>query len=389
MSEGRVLIIGGGIGGLALWHALNRVGISAVIAEKTPVLKPVGAGITLSAGAVALLKALGVDLSGVGRAVNRLDIARADGTPLSTTHMHRLNAQVGPSYALHRHELHEALLRGIPASALRLGAQVENVREMGDGVEVEFKPLSHERFDVVIGADGINSQIRKIRWPEVKPRYAGYTCWRMVANAAGPEEPVELWGRGQRLGVVPLTGGRVYVFAVANAPAGTTEPNAGIAAKLRERFGHFAWADEVFAAAKDSDIIHHDIDELLCGQWTSGRLGLLGDAAHASTPNLGFGATLAVEDAWVLAEELASKGLTAEALQAYQARRFDRAVTVQTRSRQVGHVAQWQNGIACALRDFIVKKTPPARSETMVLNVTFGEAAVRKLVAGSPSPQGA
>ncbi|TDD38944.1 FAD-dependent monooxygenase [Saccharopolyspora elongata] len=159
-------------------------------------------------------------------------------------------------------------------------------------------------MDLVVGADGIGSTTRRSIWgPQPAPRYAGYSTWRMIVATRPVGEAAETWGRGERFGYSPLPDGRTYCYAMVNAP----QSRGGGLTELRERFRD--WHTPIPAlldGAQEADVLHHDTYELPdLDTYVAGKVALLGDAAHAMTPNLGQGACLALEDAVVLASAVA------------------------------------------------------------------------------------
>jgi 2-polyprenyl-6-methoxyphenol hydroxylase-like FAD-dependent oxidoreductase len=169
-----------------------------------------------------------------------------------------------------------------------------------------------------------------------------------------------MWGRGRRFGLVPLTRDRVYCFAVANAPVGEPDPEHGRVERFRTRFGGFG--GDVPAVLEQIErpeqLIHNDLEEIEQTPWQRDRVVLVGDAAHAVTPNMGQGAAMALEDTAVLAEMLAEKRPLAETLAAWEARRRPRVRFVQRQSRRIGRVAHRQGRAACAVRNGLLRLTP-------------------------------
>ena len=221
----------------------------------------------------------------------------------------------------------------------------------------------------VFGADGIRSAVRASVWPAAaSPRYAGYTAWRMVTLAMPVDGTSESWGRGERFGYGPLPDGRVYCFAVANAPEGAKDE--GLAG-LRRRFS--GWHSPIPAlldATGKEAVLHDDLYELpRLRAYAAGRVALVGDAAHAMTPNLGQGACQALEDAVVLAKCLDGHG----GLDAYDRLRRKRTQMITRRSHRIGVVAQWQSPVAVALRNTTLRLLPSSsftRSLAPVLDWT-------------------
>lgn len=347
MKLGRVLIVGGGIGGLSAARALREHAEAVLLMERAPAFAPVGAGILLAANAVASLRRLGIDPVPRGRVFDGARLRRADGSLLVAASASALFPGT-PSVAIHRAALHELLVAGLPPQAeLRLGRTFSSLVDRGDHVEVDG-----ERYDLVIGADGLHSAVRRVLGgPE--PEYCGYTCWRAVVPDPGLTEACEAWGRGKRVGYVPLGDGLAYVFLVRNAPAGASGE-----ADLRALFAEFADpVPELLKAMEGRPRIHHDLSDLPGTAWGRGRVWLLGDAAHAALPNEGQGAAMAIEDALALRIALREADPSA-AHRRWVALRDERVRKMQRDSRRLGWVAQWENPLAVALRDALVRVTP-------------------------------
>jgi len=219
---------------------------------------------------------------------------------------------------------------------------------------------------VLIGADGLRSVVREglPGADAAPPRYAGYSAWRAVLpfqSEALPEGySCETWGRGRRFGYVPLGRGRVYWFATENTPhaLGAAPPSKSA---LLERFGDWhAPIPALLEATEEGVILHNPIfDRDPAEVWGEGRVTLLGDAVHPTTPNLGQGACQAIEDAVVLARCLAGQAEVEGALRAYEAARRKRTSEITLLSRRFGSMAQASHPLVCRLRDTVMRMTPP------------------------------
>jgi 2-polyprenyl-6-methoxyphenol hydroxylase-like FAD-dependent oxidoreductase len=362
----RVLIIGGGIGGLAAAIALRNAGHEVHVFERAPALKEVGAGIALWANAIKALDKLGV--GAMIRTISLPDlnggIRTAHGSLLAGAATGELEQRFGaPTLVMHRADLLNTLLMAFDRDLVYLNAECVGYHADQHCVTAQFADGRQMDGDVLIGADGIRSAIRAQMLPDARPRYAGYTAWRAVAtfdHAKAGDKWGESWGRGARFGIAPLKNGQVYWFAVLNTPEGThDEPTQG-KQKLLSVFG--AWHKPVGAlieAADDAAILRNDIYDLApLPKWTENRVALLGDAAHATTPNLGQGACQALEDAVVLGQCLTSHADIAHALGNYESQRMTRANRVVALSRQIGAVGQWESPLACWLRDLGMRLMP-------------------------------
>lgn len=186
-----------------------------------------------------------------------------------------------------------------------------------------------------------------------------------MRQEVAPGDTSESWGRGSRFGIVPLDHRRIYWFATANAPAGRTQDAAERKRFLQQRFaGWHPPIERLLEATPAAEILHNDIYDLRpMRRWNEGRVTLLGDAAHPTTPNLGQGAGMAIESAVALARCLSEESDLAAALGGYEAERRPRTAWITEQSWRIGRVGQWENPLACGLRDFLLRVTPPGISE--------------------------
>lgn len=342
-----LLVVGAGIGGLTAALRLAQLGHAVTIVERAPELTAVGAGIVLAPNATGILRALGVDLRD-GHPLPTMDGLTRSGVRLSS--MDPVQVGLGPILGFARPELHEALRAALPAPVtLRLGVEVQALAAGPDRVEVDGVA-----YDLVVGADGLRSGVRRAVHGDLPLRYSGVTCWRDVVPNPGVSTCTEAWGGATRVGVVPLSRDRVYTFLVRTAPQGA--PGPASLEELRAWFGPWSGdAGRLLASLPRVPPLHHDLLELDAPVWGRGRVVLLGDAAHAMTPNLGQGAAMAIEDAYTLGSCLADPANTAEAL---ATARHARVRKVQLDSRRFGGVAHWENPLACGLRDLLMRATP-------------------------------
>ncbi|MBD0743183.1 FAD-dependent monooxygenase [Streptomyces sp. CBMA152] len=350
------IVVGGGIGGLATAIGLSRRGWQVQVLERAAEFREVGAGISLWPNALRALDALGLGAQVRQHALadTGAGIRNPKGAWLSRTDTRAMESRYGQLTVLHRAELLDILCAALPEQVLRPGVAVRRVRP--DGTVVHDGGELHA--DLVVGADGIRSVVRRSLWPDAPgPRYAGYTTWRVVTGPVPIGAGGETWGRGERFGFVPLPDGRVYAFGVATVPEGGTGDGL---AELRRRFG--TWHDPipaVLAAADESAVLRHDVHSLSpLPTYVSGRVALIGDAAHAMTPNLGQGACQALEDAVELAAALDSSG----GLGAYDLARRPRTQMIARRADRIGTVAQLSSPLAAGLRDLALRLTPASAS---------------------------
>lgn len=364
----RILIIGGGIGGLTLAAFLQRGRSTVTLAERAAAWRPVGAGISLGPNAVGTLDQLGIGavLRARGVQLRRGILADAGGSPLSVVDLEEIGRAVGlPTLAIHRAGLHTTLLEAIDTErvAIRLGTEATALDAHADGVEVTFNDGTRERFDLVVAADGIHSAVRTRLFGESNVRYSGYVCWRFVVDGVtldAPDVAQELWGRGKRFGIVPVGERSVYGFATMNEPRGRGAVQGVTRDEFVELFSEFGGEvpKVLRALAPDHHLILDDIADHPTVRWSRGPVVLLGDAAHATTPNLGQGAAMAIEDAMVLAGTLGRYPTISEALSAYEAARNERVTQITARSWSLGRIGQTDSAAGVFLRNLAMRMVP-------------------------------
>lgn len=355
------LIIGGGIGGLAAAVALRKVGIDATVFERAPEIREVGAGLSLWSNAVKALRRLGLEerVVALGSVIERVRTVTANGEMLSETDIGALSRCCGaPSICAHRADLQRTLADAIEPAQLRTGRTCVGVEQDGTSVSVRFDGSPAERGAFLIGADGIHSVVRDQLFGKSAPRYAGYTAWRGIAHFQHADLPDGLsffaLGRGTQIGLFHCGPGRVYWFVTKNAPAGSLVPAGQHKKELLNTFKDWLpLVPAVIEATEEAAIFQNDIiDRPPTWPWGNGRVTLLGDAIHATTPNLGQGACQALEDAVVLADSMRHASTIEAGLRAYEQRRRERTAMVTKQSWSLGKVFQFQNPIAVWLRNW-------------------------------------
>lgn len=367
----RVLVVGGGIGGLTTAIGLRQVGAEVSLIEKSSAFSPVGAGITIQANANAVFQALGIFLDPEDViSIGKFRMINGKGQVLLQGDSEALPVDFA-SMNVHRADLHKNLLRLAEGIPLRLGVALESLQVTNDGVEVTLSNGETEQWDVVVGADGIHSTVRQALLGDnaCAVRYSGQTCWRFACHAPGrvPTVTTERWRPGQRVGAVPLSRERVYVYMVESAPAGTPQPGSEHVDVLREHFGNWhSEVDAILEVMDDSVPVHHgDLNEHKEIHFGKGRVVLLGDAAHAMTPNLGQGAGMAIEDAAALT--LLWQEQPENLAEALAAQRWKRVKSVKTMSWRIGAMAHWQWSMSRWFRDLLLRSMPASSSEKQSL----------------------
>lgn len=371
------IILGAGIGGLTTAIALQKAGLECRVYEVAPQFLPLGAGITLAGNAMKAYDYLGIQQQVIdaGYTVQGAAIQTQYGKELAVFYNTTLAQKYGyPLVTIHRADLHQALLNEVEnaSETIVLGKKAISFEENTTEVRVQFEDNTTATGQFLIAADGIKSAIRRQLYPQHKIRYAGYTCWRGVCqfphHLFDAQKMTESWGWGERFGVVPLKGERVYWFMVKNAPYRDPLMSAFDREKMLNVFGH--WHQPIPAlieATPETDIIWNDILDISpLKQWGKGRVTLLGDAAHATTPNMGQGACQAIEDAVYLGNVLKKHGASQKSLRLYEQGRKKRTAEVIKRSWRLGKIAHLENPILTFLRDKLVQWTPQSVSNQQI-----------------------
>jgi 2-polyprenyl-6-methoxyphenol hydroxylase-like FAD-dependent oxidoreductase len=332
MGNPRVLVVGGGIAGLAAARALLRRGIEPDVVEHAAAWSQPGAGMYLPANSVRALGALGLQAALLGRAcvITRQRFLDHRGRELLEVDLSAVWGATGPCTAISRRGLHEVLREKIP---VRLGTTVTALDDHGPLVHAVFGDGSAGDYDLVVGADGVRSWVRTVVFGGAAPRFLGQASWRfLVDGVAGVSAWTVRLGHGMAFLTIPLGGDRVYCYADASAPA-ATDPTGGDPAKLAGQYGEFAEPVPTIVrkglAAADPPYFA-PIEEVTHRPWVRGRVVLVGDAAHAMSPNMAEGAGMALEDALVLADTVAA----GRPLEEFEARRRPRVGFVQTQTHR-------------------------------------------------------
>lgn len=357
------VVAGAGVAGLTAAVALDRAGWQVRVFDRLPVLEPLGAGLGLTPNALRALDVLGLgDAVRARGAVQETGGIRCpDGRWLARSELSWMKARFGdPVLGLHRRDLITMLAEQLPSGALETGITVTSATPGSPTDRSVVRTSAGElTADLVVAADGIGSRLRACAFPDHPgPVYAGYTSWRMVVPTPDYEVvATETWGHGTRFGLMHLPDGLLHLSANSVAPPRLRARDE--LAEVRKRFGHWHWPiPDLLARVQPDGVLHHDVGELAAPlpSFHRGRIVLVGDAAHAMTPNIGP-ACLAMEDAVTLGLLLPTDRSVgqAAALARYTALRLPRAVALARRSRRVGQAGQWTWPPAVALRNLGIR----------------------------------
>ena len=274
-----------------------------------------------------------------------------------------------PAICMRRSDLLTVLLSALPREHIRLSHTFSKLDQANDGVRITFENGFEAKHDVLIAADGIRSRVRSALFGSSDPIYRGYTVWRGVASYEGDAIPPgansETWGVGKRFGILKVGPAKFTWYGAANVPADHVDGPRGRKHELLAAFSEWHEPIPELVAATPEDEIRKNgaYDVAPLHRWGKGRVMLLGDAAHACTPNLGQGGGMALEDAAVLAKCFAKESSAVVALRRYEKLRRQRTRHIQQRSRLMGQIGQWENRVVVAGRRVVTGLLPASLFE--------------------------
>jgi 2-polyprenyl-6-methoxyphenol hydroxylase-like FAD-dependent oxidoreductase len=363
-----VLIQGAGIGGLTLAIALQQCGYKVKLVERADGLTEVGAGIWMAANPMQVFSQLGFaeKIIEAGWSVKLLRLEDSKSGNIQTTNMSRIAEEYGfETIALHRGVLQRLLFEQLEADSVRFSCEVRSVIQSGDQVSATLSDGSSFAAAILVGADGFNSQIRLIAGLGGIKRYSGSSSYRAIARdahllpAEAEHEAYEIWAKGCRVGFSKINTRDYYWYMTFDAPAGETSSASEIRTHAERLFRtYFPQWIGLLEKTRTQDILRT--------QWSSGRIGLIGDAAHAATPNLGQGGAMAVEDALVLADAFKKLGLKEAAWKHFQQSRRKKVDWTVSTSWFIGKICHLGNPLFRSLRNIALKKTPDSVTRKQV-----------------------
>jgi 2-polyprenyl-6-methoxyphenol hydroxylase-like FAD-dependent oxidoreductase len=344
----RVLVVGGGIGGLCLAVALRDSGIEVDIVEIKPDWTVYGVGIIQQANVVRAMAQLGLvdDYLAAAFPFENVGIYAPDGHRLAVLPGRRL---AGPNYpanlGIARPALHHVLTRAVirRGARVRLGCSVETIEQNAEGMTATLSSGDRITCDLLVGADGVHSKVRSLLFPgSLAPRFTGQGVWRYnFPRLPEVDHLLSFVGPGGA-GLVPLTDDLMYMFLVCTEAANVRLPSDQFHMLMQERASAYGGLIERTRRqiTDPAKVVYRPVEILMLEEpWFKGRVVLIGDAAHTTSPHLGQGAGMAIEDAVVLSQELNGAGSLEDSLARFMRRRFERCKFIVEKSELVG---TWQ-----------------------------------------------
>ncbi|MGO3048521.1 hypothetical protein CD110_08605 [Staphylococcus casei] len=356
----KIAIVGAGIGGLTAAALLNEQGHEVKIFEKNSQVSEVGAGIGIGGNVIEKLGKhdLAKGIKNVGQVIDTMEVLDDKNNMLSRMKLKKNTVNL----TMTRQSLIDIIKSYVPNQIIFTNHYVTDIDNGALKVTLHFETQEQESFDLCIGADGVHAKTREVTVPNSKPIYQGYTVFRGLVEDVDIKHTniaKEYWSKKGRVGIVSLLNNQAYWFISINAKEKDTKMQSYGKPHLQARFNHFPnEVRKILDKQSETDILLHDIYDLNpLKTFIYQRIVLLGDAAHATTPNMGQGAGQAMEDAIVLANCIANYDFD-EALQRYDKLRVKHTKKVTLRSRKIGKIAQRRNGFVVAVRNAIAKMIP-------------------------------
>jgi 2-polyprenyl-6-methoxyphenol hydroxylase-like FAD-dependent oxidoreductase len=345
----KILVIGGGFSGMAAAIELRRQGKEVEVVEIDSGWRSYGAGISLGGATLRAFQRLGVldAFLAQGAASDGVEIHIPTGVKVATLPTPRIaGPEVPGNGGIMRPVLARILAEATRAcgATVRLGCTFTHIEQDAEGVDVTFSDGSSGRYDLVIGADGLYSKVRETLFPEApRPQYSGQGVWRAVLPRPAEVNATMMWlGPKVKTGLNPVSRDEMYLFVTEDRPENTHIAPSAFLSTLKGLLARFpAPLMQQVAQQLDerSQIVFRPLESLLVPQpWYRGRVVLIGDTVHATTPHMASGACIGIEDAIVLAEEVGKDGALADALARYQERRWERCRMVVQNSGRLGEI---------------------------------------------------
>ncbi len=364
-------IVGGGVAGLSAAVAFHKLRKDFLVFEQAPALKGIGAGFGLAANAMQAFEYLGLrqEVEGIGFYTDTYEVLDHKGRALIVPDTQRLSTRYNQkNLTVHRADLHRYLQGKIPSAAVQLGKRLQRLEQRDEGIVLRFEDGTRYCCRYLIVADGVNSIARQQLVPGSVARYAGYTCWRAtIGNGTiGLQRGSETWGPNGRFGMTPLVQERIYWYACINAPQNSNLYKNYSVCDLLHHFSRYRDPiPEILSNTKDEDLIWNDIIDIKpLSRFAYGNILLIGDAAHATTPNMGQGACQALEDVAVLSDEISRAAAVEDAFKNFEKRRLKRTKYITETSWRIGRAAQYTHPLMVGVRNSLLRLMPAAWAQS-------------------------
>lgn len=386
----KVLIVGAGICGLAAACFLKQSGYSVIVVERVPTWAPLTPGLMLHANALRVLGSLGLgdELERRGVVLRGARLLDASGRQLSEISFADEIKRGQKTLGVGHEALLDALRARLGEGAVRMGITVSSFNLSDPHVDAYFSDGTHERFELLVGADGARSRVRELLMGPLATRQSGSVYWRAIVprpTSLAPDQTGEVLGAGLRVGWVPLGDDRVYAFFQANLAPHDTQIRGLDAEGITAHFAALGGpVGELLAGLAGQTPLASEVEDLWLDTWHKGRVVLVGDAAHAMTPTLAQGAAMALEDAKALQFCLDQACSIDDALVSFEAMRQGRVRAILEASFDAGRVNQWSSGAAVSFRNLLYRVLPAGVARSRLRTLIDGSEQVREFLSHRP-----
>jgi FAD-dependent urate hydroxylase len=376
MRDERILIVGAGVAGLMMKNRLEALGYRPILAEKGEALRTDGAGLLLGANVTKIFRSIGLEEELLKRSqtINALVSTDDKASSLGKIDLKSIEERRGyPTIVIHRQELHDLLSSTIDQDTIWLNHKLIDLRRVDSGYEVSFENGKVETFDRVIAADGLFSRVKEILYGKVGLRHTNQACWRFITptpKGVNPQEGIEMWGDQKRVGIFPIAGDKSYIFLVESMRGGESELSFD---QVLEHFNEFKGSWTPVAQSIDTSTTPLLFGELAdTAKITLAKEGVVftGDAAHSTTPNMGQGAAMGIESAYMIGELLKENSFD-EMVELYQAKRYNKVHAIREKSMMFGNLAHTKSSLIRGIRNFIMKITPDSVAQKQFEDAIF------------------
>ncbi len=378
MKKYTFVIIGGGIAGLSAAIALKNIGIDALVVEAGKSIRPVGAGLSLAANAIEALHHLKISEEVIkkGRELESFTLFDKCGKVIKKVNTQPIKSKTNVrNFTIHRAKLHEVLLSKISPENILTGKRLVSISETTQGIQINMEDGTTLLTKYLIVAEGIHSPLQNRIASDANVRYSGYTCWRGIVDNSELKinETSETWGKEGRFGIVPLADNQIYWFACKNSVQQNSNFKNYTLDQLLNNFKDYHHpVVKLIKTTCPGNLIWGDICDIKPLQKTAhGNVLLIGDAAHAATPNIGQGAGMAIEDAVILANSLVKNSRVSEAFKSFEKGRLTRSQKIVNNSWRLGKIAQVENDFLASLRNMAFRLMPQQLYERQMEAVNF------------------
>lgn len=371
MTNKHFTIVGAGIAGLCLAKAFEEHNISYTLYERDAEVRGIGAGFGLASNAMKAFEILGYadQIIPLGHMLEDFEIQDWKEKTILKADTNRLRKNYNTdNFAIHRADLHHYLFQSINKMNVKTGTKIVDIQQNFEKVVLYFENGSTSETDYLIACDGINSVIRQKLLKKSTPQYAGYICWRGVIKDENysSKKSIETWGPNGRFGLTPLVNNQIYWYACKNTPLNSDIYQWDLTA-IKKNFSEYSGLiRSTLQKTKQEDLITTPIMDLKpLENFSYNRILLIGDSAHATTPNMGQGACMAIEDVCVLMDEIQKNADNIIlAFERYNHRRLKRTNYIIQTSRLAGKVAQVENKFLSGIRNFAFRKLPTSIAQS-------------------------